>query len=285
MSVTVRFVRDDNQEFFLDGKTWKIPNDGLEGFDYIDTEIKTLEKANGDGSFYQSTQIKEKDRTIIAELQDRTLNKIMRERVRSFFGIKRTFTVYINYDGIERKFNGYVYAFKLPTENIYVPLKLTVTILSVQPYLLSVDEFGKNIGERYAKFGFPYPSIVDKGFVFSVVKYAQSAILKNDGDVYTYPRVVIHANGEIVYPKIMINDKYIQYNNTLKDEDVLVIDLTGDYPSVRLNNNNVIGRTDRRSDFEDFKIEIGDNNFSYTAQSGANLMDVTIYFNKRYGGL
>lgn len=283
--VTVKFIRDDNEEFFIDGETWKIPSDGLEGFDYINPLITTQKKAYNDGSFYQSTTIGEKDRTITAVLLNRALNKSMRERLRSFFGVKRVFDVFINYNGVERKFNGYLYAYKLPTKNIYDFLTLTVTILSPQPYLLSVDEFGQNIGQRYAKFGFPIPSIVNKGFVFSVLKYAQSAILENDGDIYTYPRIVIHSNGEIINPKVMIDDKYIKYNDTLNANDVLTIDLTNDQAQVMLNDTNVIGKTDRRSSFTNFKIEIGSNNFSYDAQTGANLMDVTVYFNKRYGGL
>lgn len=283
--VTVKFIRDDNEEFFIDGETWKIPSDGLEGFDYINPLITTHKKAYNDGSFYQSTTVGEKDRTITAVLLNRALNKSMREHLRSFFGVKRVFDVFINYNGVERKFSGYLYAYKLPTKNIYDFLTLTVTILSPQPYLLSVDEFGQNIGQRYAKFGFPLPSIVNKGFVFSVLKYAQSAILENDGDIYTYPRIVIHANGEITNPKVMINDKYIKYNDILKTNDVLTIDLTNDQAQVMLNDTNVIGKTDRRSSFTNFKIEIGSNDFSYDAQTGANLMDVTVYFNKRYGGL
>lgn len=283
--VTVKFIRDDNETFFIDNETWKIPSDGLEGFDYISPIITTQKKAYNDGSFYQSVMVSEKDRTITAVLLNRKLNKLMRERLRSFFGVKRVFDVFINYNGVERKFNGYLYAYKLPTKNIYDFLTLTVTILSTQPYLLSVDEFGQNIGQRYAKFGFPFPSIVNKGFVFSVLKYSQSAKLKNDGDIFTYPKIVIHANGEITNPEVRLNDKFIKYNDVLKLNDILTIDLTNDQAQVMLNEKNVIGKTDRRSSFTNFKIEIGNNDFSYDAQTGANLMDVTVYFNKRYGGL
>lgn len=283
--VTVKFIRDDNETFFIDNETWKIPSDGLEGFDYINPIITTQKKAYNDGSFYQSVMVSEKDRTITAVLLNRKLNKLMRERLRSFFGVKRVFDVFINYNGVERKFNGYLYAYKLPTKNIYDFLTLTVTILSTQPYLLSVDEFGQNIGQRYAKFGFPFPSIVNKGFVFSVLKYSQSAKLKNDGDIFTYPKIVIHANGEITNPEVRLNDKFIKYNDVLKLNDILTIDLTNDQAQVILNGKNVIGKTDRKSSFTNFKIEIGNNDFSYDAQIGANLMDVTVYFNKRYGGL
>lgn len=283
--VTVKFVRDDNEIFFIDDKTWKIPSNGLEGFDYINPLITTHKKAYNDGSFYQSISVGEKDRTITAVLLNRKLNKQMRERLRSFFGVKRVFDVFINYNGVERKFNGYLYTYKLPTKNIYDFLTLTVTILCPQPYLLSVDEFGQNIGQRYAKFGFPFPSIVNKGFVFSILKYSQSAKLKNDGDIFTYPKIVIHANGEITNPEVRLNDKFIKYNDVLKLNDILTIDLTNDQAQVILNGKNVIGKTDRKSSFTNFKIEIGNNDFSYDAQTGANLMDVTVYFNKRYGGL
>ena len=282
---TVKFIRDDNKEFFIDNRTWKLLKDGLEGFDGVDIETHTQSKAYSSGSFYQGQRVAEKDRTIKALLTDRSLNKVMREEVRKFFVSNYTYTIYINYDGTERKFSGVLYSKKLPTGNIYDFLELTVTILSVNPYLMSVDEFGENIGSRIAKFGFPFPSIVDKGFAFSVLEYKQQTTLKNDGDVPTYPRVVIHSNGDVQFPKIMIGDKYIQYNDTLKENDVLIIDLTGDEFKVTLNDKNVIGKTDRGSSFTDFQIQIGDNIFKYDAQSGANLLDVNVYYNRMYEAL
>lgn len=283
--VTVKFVRDDNKEFFIDNKTWKITSNGLEGFDGVDVETNTQSKAYSAGSFFQSQRVAERDRTITAVLVDRSLNSVMREQVQRFFGVQRTFTVYINYNGVERKFSGVLYDKKLPTKNIYGFLELTVTILSPQPYLMSIDEFGENIGSRIAKFGFPFPSIVGKGMAFSILEYKQEVVLSNDGDVPTYPKVVIHSNGDVQFPKIMIGDRYIQYNDTLKEDDNLIIDLTGDEFTVTLNGNNVIGKTDRGSSFTDFQINIGDNTFKYDAQSGANLLDVNVYYNKLYGGL
>lgn len=282
---TVKFIRDDNKEFFIDNRTWKLLKNGLEGFDGVDIETHTQSKAYSAGSFYQGQRVAEKDRTIKALLTDRSLNKVMREEVRKFFVSNHTYTIYINYYGTERKFSGVLYAKKLPAGKIYDFLELTVTILSVNPYLMSVDEFGENIGSRIAKFGFPFPSIVDKGFAFSVLEYKQQTTLKNDGDVPTYPRIVIHSNGDVQFPKVMIGDKYIQYNDVLKENDVLIIDLTGDKFKVTLNDKNVIGKTDRGSSFTDFQIKTGDNIFKYDAQSGANLLDVNVYYNQMYEAL
>ena len=144
--VTVKFIRDDGKEFLIDNVTWKIPSDGLVGFDSVPHEIKTQANAQMDGSKTQSKRVAEKDRTVKAVLVNRNLNSTMREIVQRFFGVKRDFKVFVNYNGNEKYCEGSLYAFSMPTENIYGFITMEVTILSPQPYLLSVDEFGKNIG-------------------------------------------------------------------------------------------------------------------------------------------
>lgn len=220
-----------------------------------------------------------------AVLLNKNLNSVMRDVVRSFFGVKRTFKVYLTYNGITRWCEGELYAYSLPTENIYKNLELTFTILCPQPYLLSVDEFGQNIADVTPRFGFPYVSLVGRGFIFSEYKFAKEVILENLGDVETYAKIVISAKGEVTNPVIKKDDKFIRILDTLVDKDVIIIDLVNMPPTVTKNGVNIIGKTSRDSSFEDLKLAVGSNTISYDADYGNNLLDVTIYYNQRYGGM
>ena len=278
-------MRDDGKEFLIDNETWKIPSDGLEGWDYITPAVNTIPNAFSDGSTLSSKRVTEQDRTVTAVLQNKNLNSVMRQVVRSFFGVKRTFKVYLTYQNMTRWCEGEIIAFQMPTENIHKKLQFTFTILSTQPYLLSVEEFGQNIAETTPRFGFPYVSLLNRGFIFSVFNFAKEVELSNDGDVETYARIVMIARGDVTNPEIRNGDYYIKILDTMKNSDVIEIDLVNSPPTVTKNGANIIGRTSRDSSFENMKFIVGTNKVSFDADVGSNVLDVYIYYNKRYGGM
>ena len=278
-------MRDDGKEFLIDNETWKIPSDGLEGWDYITPAVNTIPNAFSDGSTLSSKRVNEQDRTVTAVLQNKNLNSVMRQVVRSFFGVKRTFKVDLTYQNMTRWCEGEIIAFQMPTENIHKKLQFTFTILSTQPYLLSVEEFGRNIAETTPRFGFPYVSLLNRGFIFSVFNFAKEVELSNDGDVETYARIVMIARGDVTNPEIKNGDYYIKILDTMKNSDVIEIDLVNSPPTVMKNGANIIGRTSRDSSFENMKFQVGTNKVSFDADIGSNVLDVYIYYNKRYGGM
>ena len=101
----------------------------------------------------------------------------------------------------------------------------------------------------------------------------------------TYAKIVITASGNVTNPVIKKDDKFIKIIDTLAQGDVVIIDLTGRKPIVEKNGTNIIGRTDKQSSFKDMAFAIGSNTISFDADYGSNLMDVTIYYNQRYGGM
>lgn len=278
-------IRDDGKEFIIDNQTWKIPSDGLEGWDYVDPNPEVKEKAFGYGADFIGNHISSKDRTVSAILINKNLNEVMRDVVRSFIGIDRSFKVYLKYVNVERWCEGKIVAFSLPTANVYDYMKLTFTIRCPMPFLLSVDEFGQNIAEVIPRFGFPYVSLIGKGFIFSEYKFAKEVLLDNNGDVETYAKIVITANGEVTNPIIKKDDKFIKIIDKLHKNDVIIIDLTSRKPSVKKNGVSIIGKTDKQSSFKEMAFAIGTNTISFDADYGSNLVDVTIYYNERFGGM
>lgn len=283
--VKVRIVREDGQEFILDNTLWMIPSDGLDGWDYVTNTISYEEKAFGDGGILSSERVGIQDRTIKAYMNNKNLLSIIRDSCISFFGVKHTFKVYLTYQGRTRWCEGNLYKFSLPNKNIYRKLELQFTIRCMQPYLLSVDEFGEDIASVIPKFGFPFISRVGKGFIFSHYKFADEVELSNTGDVETYPKIVLLAKGEVKNPIVFKDDKFIKIIDTLQKDDVIIIDLTSTPATVKKNGVNIIGKTSRDSSFYDLKFDIGTNTIKFDADEGTNLLGVTIYYNQRYVGI
>lgn len=291
--VTLRIVRDDGLEFDIDNRTWMIPSDGLENWANLPHTVSVQENASYDGGVVTNRRIGSVDRSVRAELADPADNAHMRMEAIRFFSPKHTYEAHLTYQGRTLWCAGEQYAFKCDTGNVYQPVAFDWTILCPMPYLLSEDDFGKDVALIKGKFGFPYHSVVQstqegvykRGFVMGVYAFDKVVDITNDGDVTTYPRVVISASGTVENPRISIGQKFVRYVGTLQANDQLVIDFEQRPPRVTLNGQNAMNKVDRASSFTSFQIDVGDTTFEYDADSGENVMSVSLYYRKRYLGI
>ena len=291
--VILRIVRDDGLEFYIDNRVWMIPNDGLENWANLPHSVSVQENASYDGGVVTNRRIETVDRSVHAELANPADNAAKRLEAIRFFSPKHTYEAHLTYQGRTLWCAGEQYAFKCETGNIYQPVTFDWTILCPMPYLLGEDNFGKDVAFITAKFGFPYHSVVrstpagvyKRGFAMGVYDFNKTVDIQNDGDVTTFPRVVIRADGTVENPKISIGDKFVRFVGTLQQNDELVIDFEQRPPRVTLNGKNAINKVDRASSFTSFQIEAGDTTFEYDADSGENVMSVSLYYWKRYLGI
>lgn len=288
-TVKVRIVRSDNKEFNINGGDWRIPSDGLDGFGIYENDITTVDNAVGDGGIIVSDRIAQKDRTITAVSRNPVINDILRKAALSFFNSKAMYKVYVTYMGVTRWFEGKIYKFNLPTRNVNRTMTLTVTFLCPNPFLKSFDDFGQNIASIAGMCAFPYLCSVTEGTPQGTTggrfNFAQKVELENDGDVDTFCKAVFTAKGEVVNPKLVINDNYVRVIDTMQEGDVIVIDFTKSPPTVQKNGVNYIGHCDRTSAFDDMALVVGDSTVQFDADTGSNLLDVSIYYNKLYGAI
>lgn len=283
--VEVRIVRDDQKEFVLDNAVWGIPSDGLEGFDSVDNEIFTENMASGDGSRYTGERVSEKERTVKARLLNASLNETMRYYAISFFNPKHSFKVYITYQGRTRWCEGRQIAFSCPTGNVYKPIEIKWSILSTMPYMMSVEDFGKDIASSLPLFSFPFWSIVGYGFGTGTYRFAKEVEIDNEGDVETFFRCVITATGDVTNPKLLKDNKYVRIKDVLHEGDVYEIDFVKKPPTVKKNGVNAIGNIDRTSSLTKMMMDVGTSKFGFDADNGSNSMSVTLYYNQRYLGV
>ena len=263
--VQINVVRSDGKEFLIDNQSWKITSDGLDGFDFITPTITTEANAFGDGSVVQSIHIGEKDRTVKCRYQGTLLEKaVQRQFVRNFLNPKYTFKVIVDYMEEKKYCKGNLYTMSCPTENIYKDLTLQFTILSTQPYLLSYDDFNKNIAS---------------------VEGAKEIEIDNQGDVETYCKAIFTAKGTVINPMLKKDDVYIKIIDTMNAGDVIEMDLVSKPVHITKNGQNIIGKTDRSSSFNEMLFSVGRNVISFDADNGDNLLDVVILYNERFLGM
>lgn len=283
VSVTVR--RSDGKEFNIDNTNWRILSDGLDGFDYVDQSIVTEANAFGDGSRVMSVRTPEIDRTVTCVYNGSLENKAhQRQTVRKFFNRAYDYDIILEYMGEKKYCEGKLYSLTLPTENIYEFMTLTFTILSVQPYLLSYDDFGKNIAMISGGLEFNF-EIPEDGIEFGTYSFAKEVQIDNEGDVDTYCKAIFTAKGSVTNPKLIKDDKYVRIIDTMVSGDEIVIDLVSKPVSITKNGVNIIGKTDRTSSFNGMVLSVGSNTIAYDADNGDNMLDVTIYYNERFTGI
>lgn len=288
-TVKIRIVRSDSKEFNIDGTDWRIPSNGLDGFGTYENDITTVDNAVGDGGIIVSDRIAPKDRTIVAKSRNPVLNDVLRRVALSFFNSKFEYKIYITYIGVTRWCEGKIYKFDLPSGNVNRTMTMTVTFLCPNPFFKSYDNFGKNIASVVGMCAFPYLcSITDgtpKGITGGRFNFAQVIVLENDGDVDTFCQAVFTANGTVINPKLTVNGNYVRVIDTMQFGDVIIIDFTKNPPTVQKNGANYIGHCDRTSAFDDMALVVGDSEISFDADTGSNLLDVSIYYNKLYGAI
>lgn len=291
--VRARILRSDGRELTLGDGDWRIPNDGLTNWANLPYSVSSVEIPSSDGAQVTSKRISAVDRTIVAVSTSPGENGALRAAAIAFFNPKYTYRVYMTYLGRTRWCEGEQYGFKASEGNMYEPAQITWTILCPNPFMQSVDDFGKDIAEVMPRFGFPFFSAlpestvrVNTGFITSNRKYEQNVAIRNDGDVASAMRATIKANGgEVANPSLTIGNGTVRVIAHMKPGDELYLDAEQRPPVLELNGENAMQRLDRDSTILSMLIEPGDTEVSYTADSGEQYMDVVIRYNKQYLGI
>lgn len=295
--VKVRVVRSDGDSMeFGTGTDWGIPSDGLENWSNLDSEVEISENVTFDGGTVTNKRVASIDRTVKARLRNASLNELMRERVTRFFNPKYSYEAHIEYQGRKLWCQGEQYGFTCDAGNVYQPVSFTWTILCPMPYLMGEDDFGKDIANIDAKFGFPLYSCTSAtgeakgvanagGFIWSAYSFARTVELANNGDVDTFCRAVMIANGTVTNPKLIKGGKYVRIIDTLQQGDVVEIDFTQRPPTVTKNGESIIQKCDRLSSFVGMEFAVGLNTIQYDADNGSALLSVSLYYNERFLGV
>jgi hypothetical protein len=279
--LNVTWTRGDGQTFTVDGGAIGLLS--VTGLNAPNLEVYTQKNALGDGDLVTGRRVGSRTLEFSCKARHASLNGVLLRALPSFFTAAQTYGIEIDRSGDKRyALSCLLDSLEIPAECVGVPLSVQLSFLMPEGYFISSDSFGKNIAAIESRCGYPFAALGKYGRVYGLYAFAQTVYLDNDGDAEAYCMAVIRARGQVTYPKLIAGSGYVRVLTLMQEDDILAID--GKTKSVLLNGVNLASKLDKASDFQSLVFGLGTNHIGFSADVGANLMDVYVYYNKRFLG-
>ena len=301
-------------ELTCNGKTLKMgPGEDIDitaitGLESSKLEISTSDNALIDGVSVDGKKIGGRPIHIEAKFRSSRNNSEKREMIIAFFNPKYTGKALITNMGISRniqyELEGWDFA---KQENLDTKLGIIVDLMCPNPYMLNVDNFGKNMAHYTKQFHFPWHSLARRvenksqypekarglllgGMITGYRTLHKEVVLINDGHVPTGVQIQFVAKrGPVKNPKITNTSIKTEKSNFMRIVcdmsvgDILLIDTDPYHQVIELNGVNYYNHIDRHS--EPFELEVGENQLVYDADENYTNLDVNLYYRPNYLGV
>ena len=276
-------------ELTCNGKTLKMgPGQDIDitavsGLEASEVEISTSDNALVDGASVDGKKIKPRPIHIEASFRSSKNNPENRAKVIKFFNPKYTGKALITNMGVSRnieyELEGWTFA---ASKNMDSKLKILVDLICPDPYMLNVDNFGKNMANITPLFSFPWISLRKRMETGKLDYKPEARGLLLGGNTAGYRTLKKEV---VVNPKITNTGtgQFMRVSVTMQTGDVLLIDTNDRHQVITLNGVNYYQRIDRRS--EPFKLEVGDNYLEYDADGNYTNLDVNLFYTPKYLGV
>ena len=187
----------------------------ISGLESSELEISTSDNALVDGVSVDGKKIGRRSIHIEAKFRSGRNNPENRAAVIKFFNPKYTGKALITNMGVSRnieyELEGWTFA---EQRNLDARLGIVVDLMCPDPYMLNVDNFGKNMAHYTAQFHFPWHSLAKRatnkkqypaevrglmlgGIITGYRTLRKEVVLVNDGDVSTGIQIQFVAKREI----------------------------------------------------------------------------------------
>lgn len=297
-------------ELTCNGKTLRMgPGEDIDitlvtGLESSELDISTSDNALVDGASVDGKKIKPRPIHIEASFKSNKNNPENRAKVIQFFNPKYTGKALITNMGVSRnieyELEGWTFGV---IKNMDNKLRILIDLICPDPYMLNVDNFGKNMANITPLFAFPwrvlsarvmnkldYPAeargMMLGGMTMGYRTLRKEVVLVNDGDVPTGVQIqFVATRGTVTNPKIANTGtgQYMRVNVEMQQGDVLLIDTNDRHQVIALNGVNYYQHIDRKS--EPFKLAVGDNYLEYDADENYTNLDVNLFYTPKYLGV
>lgn len=276
----------------------------VSGLESSELEISTSDNALVDGVSVDGKKIGKRPIHIEAKFRNGRNNPENRAEVIKFFNPKYTGKALITNMGVSRnieyELEGWTFA---EQRNLDARLGIIVDLICPDPYMLNVDNFGKNMAHYTAQFHFPWHSLAKRatnkkqypaeagglmlgGIITGYRTLRKEVVLVNDGDVSTGIQIQFVAKrGEVKNPKItnVRTGQFMRVLCSMAIGDILLVDTNARHQVIELNGVNYYQHIDRQS--EPFELDVGDNYLEYDADENYTNLDVNLYYRPKYLGV
>lgn len=297
-------------ELTCNGKTLRMgPNEDIDitkvtGLESSELELSTSDNALVDGASVGGKKIKPRPIHIEASFKSNKNNPENRARVIQFFNPKYTGRALIINMGVSRNIEYELEGWTFGTaQNMDNKLRILVDLLCPDPYMLNVDNFGKNMANISPLFAFPWRVLATRatgkldyppkarglmlgGMTMGYRTLHKEVVLSNDGDVPTGVQIqFIATRGSVTNPKITNTGtgQFMRVKVVMQQGDILLIDTNDRHQVITLNGVNCYQRIDRQS--EPFQLAVGDNYLEYDVDGNYTNLDVNLFYTPKYLGV
>lgn len=297
-------------ELTCNGKTLRMgPNEDIDitkvtGLESSELELSTSDNALVDGASVDGKKIKPRPIHIEASFKSNKNNPENRARVIQFFNPKYTGRALIINMGVSRNIEYELEGWTFGTaQNMDNKLRILVDLICPDPYMLNVDNFGKNMANISPLFAFPWRVLATRatgkldyppkarglmlgGMTMGYRTLHKEVVLSNDGDVPTGVQIqFIATRGSVTNPKITNTGtgQFMRVKVVMQQGDILLIDTNDRHQVITLNGVNCYQRIDRQS--EPVQLAVGDNYLEYDADGNYTNLDVNLFYTPKYLGV
>lgn len=256
----------------------------VQGLTPPSANINTTEMAGGDGSSFNSSSLTNRNIVILLFI-NRDIER-NRQRLYRYFRVKRQCRIYYKNASRDVYIDGHVETVE-PTM-FQKTQAVQISILCPDPYLKNKTTSLYEFSWTTSYFEFPF-SIPEEGIEFSGSNNVSSVDVINNGENEVGVEINLTASGAVLNPKIVnvLTGEYFALNVDLDEGDVIKITTHRRKKRVFLykdgEETNIMNAIASGSTW--FKIEMGDNIFSYAADLGGEVLAVSFTFTEEFVGV
>lgn len=247
--------------------------------------INTAVIATSDGAVFNSSRLGTRNIVLtIAPLNSIETNRI---NLYQYFKAKQYIKLYLEnntrsvwIDGYIEKIDGNLYTEKQ---------QLQISIICPDPYFKDTTTGLYTFSNVIDLFSFPFAIEETPGIPISELgEYVEIAITNNSDDE-TGVLITLLANAAVTNPTIynMTTNEHFALNISMETGDVITIDTRRGHKTVTLNRNSVITNilNDMAQGSAWLNLVVGDNIFTYTCDTGAEYIEISVELQPIYEGV
>ena len=249
-----------------------------------DANISTTNFANADGSKINSARVE--NREIQITIRPQYPIEENRQLLYKYFQMKKATTIYFKNANRDVYITGTVK--KIDGSLFEQTQTLTIDLLCENPYWQDKNETKSDMASVEDLFEFPF-AIAEEGIEFSRINKELTQKINNLGDIETGMIIELSASGEVVNPTIynVETREHFGLKTTMQLGDLIRINTNNLRKKVELIRNgetsNAINSITKGNKW--LKLEPGENQFTYTCDSGEEYLNVNFTFANMYEGV
>lgn len=273
----------------------------IDGLNPPNAVINSSEVAGMDGSIFNSSKLQE--RNIVLDLKINGEVEVNRLFLYRYFRTKQWCRLYYTNGSRDVYIEGYVETIEC---NLFeLGQTMQISIVCQDPYFKALDEITTDISKEISAFVFPFSfggegAIVhpdedtDEAIPFSTIEINRVTNIINDGEAESGLIIDLVATGTVVNPVIYdANDgaRFIKLTQTMNIGDEIIIDTRKGHKSATLVSggikSNIIRKiTPINGIFPTwFQLAVGDNEFTYSADSGSEFLGIVFRHSLLFEGV